>query len=69
MDTDLHYIIHSKQPLTDEHFKYFPYQLPRGIDDVVPPRAIRMSIKGKVSPKPQRRHSLQHCRIRARPPP
>ena len=21
MDTDLHYIIHSKQPLTDEHFK------------------------------------------------
>ena len=23
MDTDLHYIIHSKQPLTDEHFKYF----------------------------------------------
>eukprot|EP00966_Prymnesium_polylepis_P135369 3129170-Prymnesium_polylepis.1 len=26
MDTDLHYIIHSKQPLTDEHFKYFLYQ-------------------------------------------
>ena len=27
MDTDLHYIIHSKQPLTDEHFKYFLYQV------------------------------------------
>ena len=26
MDTDLHYITHSKQPLTDEHFKYFLYQ-------------------------------------------
>ena len=27
LDTDLHYIIHSKQPLTDEHFKYFLYQV------------------------------------------
>ena len=27
MDTDLHYIIHSKQPLTDEHYKYFLYQI------------------------------------------
>mmetsp|Transcript_4013 Transcript_4013/g.8613 ORF Transcript_4013/g.8613 Transcript_4013/m.8613 type:complete len:398 (+) Transcript_4013:156-1349(+) len=31
MDTDLHYIIHSKQPLTDEHFKYFLYQILRGV--------------------------------------
>jgi len=27
MDTDLHYIIHSKQPLSEEHFKYFLYQV------------------------------------------
>ena len=33
MDTDLHYIIHSKQPLTDEHFKYFLYQILRGVRD------------------------------------
>ena len=31
MDTDLHYIIHSKQSLTDEHFKYFLYQILRGV--------------------------------------
>ena len=31
MDTDLHYIIHSKQPLTDEHYKYFLYQILRGV--------------------------------------
>ena len=29
MDTDLHYIIHSKQPLTDEHFKYPPSPSPK----------------------------------------
>jgi mitogen-activated protein kinase 1/3 len=27
MDTDLHQIIRSKQPLSDEHFKYFLYQV------------------------------------------
>lgn len=30
-DTDLHYIIHSKQPLTDEHHKYFLYQILKGV--------------------------------------
>ncbi|KAG8465618.1 hypothetical protein KFE25_002925 [Diacronema lutheri] len=30
-DTDLHYIIHSKQPLTEEHHKYFLYQILRGV--------------------------------------
>ena len=27
MDTDLHQIIRSNQPLTDEHFRYFMYQI------------------------------------------
>lgn len=27
MDTDLHQIIRSKQPLSDEHFQYFTYQV------------------------------------------
>ncbi|EOD16781.1 MAP kinase [Emiliania huxleyi CCMP1516] len=31
MDTDLHYIIHSKQPLEDQHFRYFLYQIMRGV--------------------------------------
>ena len=26
MDTDLHYIIHSKQTLSDDHIQYFVYQ-------------------------------------------
>ena len=30
-DTDLHYIIHSKQALTDEHIQYFIYQILRGL--------------------------------------
>ena len=29
MDTDLHQIIRSKQPLSDEHFQYFLYQVRR----------------------------------------
>ena len=31
MDTDLHHIIRSKQPLTDEHAQFFVYQLLRGL--------------------------------------
>lgn len=31
MDTDLHQIIRSKQPLTDEHAQFFIYQLLRGL--------------------------------------
>ncbi|KDD76079.1 protein kinase-like protein [Helicosporidium sp. ATCC 50920] len=31
MDTDLHQIIRSRQPLSDEHFQYFVYQILRGL--------------------------------------
>eukprot|EP01025_Chloroclados_australasicus_P048599 TRINITY_DN5511_c0_g1_i1.p1 TRINITY_DN5511_c0_g1~~TRINITY_DN5511_c0_g1_i1.p1 ORF type:complete len:381 (-),score=25.83 TRINITY_DN5511_c0_g1_i1:280-1422(-) len=31
MDTDLHQIIKSKQPLSDEHIQYFVYQILRGL--------------------------------------
>lgn len=31
METDLHRIIHSDQPLTDEHIRYFLYQILRGL--------------------------------------
>ena len=30
MDTDLHQIIRSSQPLTNEHFQYFIYQVRQG---------------------------------------
>ena len=44
MDTDLHYIIHSKQGLTDDHIQYFVYQararrLPLSPPAPAPPRA------------------------------
>lgn len=31
MDTDLHQIIRSSQPLSDDHFQYFVYQVLRGL--------------------------------------
>lgn len=31
METDLHHIIHSVQPLSDEHIKFFLYQILRGL--------------------------------------
>ena len=31
MESDLHHIIHSDQPLTDEHVRYFLYQILRGV--------------------------------------
>jgi len=31
METDLHQIIHSSQPLTDQHYQYFLYQILRGL--------------------------------------
>lgn len=34
METDLHHIIVSPQPLTDDHIKLFLYQLLRGITHV-----------------------------------
>lgn len=32
MDSDLHRIIQSKQPLTDAHYKHFMFQLLRGLE-------------------------------------
>ncbi len=34
MDTDLHQIIRSPQPLSDEHVQYFTYQVRRGRDNM-----------------------------------
>ena len=45
MDTDLHYIIHSKQQLTDEHFKYFLYQILRGVHAIHTAHVLHCDLK------------------------
>ena len=45
MDTDLHYIIHSKQPLSDEHFKYFLYQILRGCHAIHQAHVLHRDLK------------------------
>jgi len=45
MDTDLHYIIHSKQPLTDEHYKYFLYQILRGVHAIHSAHVLHRDLK------------------------
>ena len=48
MDTDLHQILRSPQPLTDEHCQYFVYQA-----RVVLPRACRACAPGAVAAAPR----------------
>ena len=49
MDTDLHYIIHSKQPLTDEHFKYFLYQILRGVHAIHTAHVLHRDLKVRTA--------------------
>ena len=44
-DTDLHYVLHSKQPLTGDHFQYFLYQLLRGLKALHSARVVHRDIK------------------------
>ncbi|KAJ1639274.1 kinase-like domain-containing protein [Pavlovales sp. CCMP2436] len=44
-DTDLHYIIHSKQPLTEEHHKYFLYQILRGVKAIHSAHVLHRDLK------------------------
>ncbi|KAL4186861.1 hypothetical protein AMTRI_Chr09g16040 [Amborella trichopoda] len=45
MDTDLHQIIRSKQPLTDDHCKYFLYQLLRGLKYIHSANVLHRDLK------------------------
>lgn len=45
MDTDLHQIIRSSQPLTNEHFQYFVYQVLRGLKFVHSANVLHRDLK------------------------
>ncbi|PNH03540.1 Mitogen-activated protein kinase MMK1 [Tetrabaena socialis] len=45
MDTDLHQIIRSSQPLTNEHFQYFVYQVLRGLKFVHTANVLHRDLK------------------------
>ncbi|XP_065858343.1 mitogen-activated protein kinase homolog MMK2-like isoform X2 [Euphorbia lathyris] len=45
MDTDLHHIIRSAQPLTDDHCQYFLYQLLRGLKYVHSANVLHRDLK------------------------
>eukprot|EP00198_Chlamydomonas_reinhardtii_P001516 XP_001690852.1 mitogen-activated protein kinase 3 [Chlamydomonas reinhardtii] len=45
MDTDLHQIIRSSQPLTNEHFQYFVYQVLRGLKYVHTANVLHRDLK------------------------
>ena len=68
MDTDLHQIISSPQPLTDDDCQYFLYQILRALKYIAPRRAAHERRPGDlqaVEPAAQRQLRPQGVRLRA----
>ena len=45
MESDLHHIIHSVQPLSDEHIKFFLYQIMRGLKYIHSAHVLHRDLK------------------------
>ena len=45
METDLHHIIHSQQPLTNDHIQFFMYQLLRGLKYIHSANVLHRDLK------------------------
>lgn len=48
MDADLHYVIHSKQPLSESHIRYFLYQVRMRLLQHVPEHAWSLAINERA---------------------